>query len=358
MGDDLLLNVPLLRRRVPNLTVAARSVGLRAATVSDLCTGKIPVGRAEVRTLVGLASLAGCSLDELILRGGVAGMIETGIKVVDLFGPLVRGGTAGCIARPGVGQMALLAEILRRLRDQRGFTTIVWLPREPRPAPDDLLPEAGSVGATVDEIRELVAAARVDHDVIVASDREYVISGELLQLREQLREPGSRPVTYALFDSLGETPDVEGAPYGPLEALWRFDLDLAIRGLWPAVDPLQSTSVLLEGAQVEATHLTLATRARALLRRYQELRGLVPKHGLEKLPAADGPRYHRGQRLEAFLTQPFYIAEPFTGRAGVWVPLPETLDGVRRILDGAADDLEPESLQYLGALPATGTAGR
>ena len=358
MSDDLLLNVPLLRRRVPNLTVAARSVGLRAATVSDLCTGKIPVGRAEVRTLVGLASLAGCTLDELVLRGGVAGIIETGIKVIDLFGPLVRGGTAGCIARPGVGQMAVLAEVLRRLRDQRGFTTIVWLPRDPLPTPDDLLPEATATGATLEEIRELVAAARAEHDVIVAADREYVISGELYQLREQLREPGSRPVTYALFDSLGETPDVEGAPYGPLETLWRFDLDLALRGLWPAVDPLQSTSVLLEGAQVEAIHLTLATRARALLRRYRELRALVPRHGLEKLPPADTQRYHRGQRLEAFLTQPFYIAEPFTGRAGVWVPLPETLDGVRRILDGAADDLEPEALQYLGALPTASGAGR
>jgi F-type H+-transporting ATPase subunit beta len=351
MSDDLLLNVPLLRRRVPNLTVAARSVGLRAATVSDLCTGKIPVGRAEVRTLVGLASLAGCSLDELILRGGVAGMIETGIKVVDLFGPLVRGGTTGCIARPGVGQMAVVAEILRRLRVQRIFSTIVWLPRDPTPSPDDLLPEATATGATLDEVRDLVAAARDDYDVIVAADREYVLSGELFQLREQLREPGSRPITYVLFDSLGETPDVEGAPYGPLETVIRFDLDLAGRELWPAVDPLQTTSVLLEGAQLEATHLTLATRARALLRRYHELRTLVPRHGLEKLPPADAPRYLRGQRLEAFLTQPFYMAEPFTGRPGVWVPLPEALDGVRRILDGAADELDSEALTFIGALP-------
>jgi F-type H+-transporting ATPase subunit beta len=358
MSDDLLLNVPLLRRRVPNLTVAARSVGLRAATVSDLCTGKIPVARAEVRTVVALASLAGCSLDELILRGGVAGLIETGIKVIDLFGPLVRGGTAGCIARPGVGQMAVVAEVLRRLRVQRIFSTIVWLPRPPTPSPDDLLPEADATAATLDEVSELVMAARDDRDVVVAADREYVTSGELFQLREQLREPGSRPITYLLFDSLGETPDVEGAPYGPLETVWRFDLDLAIRGLWPAVDPLQSTSVLLEGSQLEATHLTLATRARALLRRYQELRTLVPKHGLEKLPAADTPRYLRGQRLEAFLTQPFYVAEPFTGRPGVWVPLPETLDGVRRILDGAADELDPEALTFVGALPAARAAGR
>lgn len=358
MIGELLLNVPLLRRRVPNLTVAAKSVGLRAATVSDLCTGKIPVGRAEVRTLVGLASLAGCTLDELILRGGVAGMIETGIKVIDLFAPLVRGGTAGCIARPGVGQQALLAEILRRLRDQRGFTTIVWLPREPRPAPDELLPEATATGATLQEVADLITQTRAEHDVIVAVDREYVISGELLQLREQLQEPGSRPVTYALFDSMGETPDVEGAPYGPLDALWRFDIDLAVRGLWPAVDPLQSTSVLLESAQLEANHVMIATRARALLRRYQELRTLIPFRGLDRLPAADLERHQRGERLETFLTQPFYFAEPHTGRPGVWVPLPETLDGVRRILEGAADELETEALRYQGALPPAATSRR
>src|SRR4026207_993251 len=120
MHDDLMLNVALLRKRLPNLTVAARSVGLRAATVSDLCTGKIPVGRAEVRTLVGLSLLACCSLDELILRGGVAGMIETGIKVIDLFGPLVRGGTSGFIARPGMGQVVGMAGVLRRPRGPRG----------------------------------------------------------------------------------------------------------------------------------------------------------------------------------------------------------------------------------------------
>ncbi|VTR26894.1 Uncharacterised protein [Actinobacillus pleuropneumoniae] len=71
--DNLKLNVSLLRQRVPNLTSAAKSVGLRPATVSNLCTGKIPVGRAEVRTIAALAALAKCSLDELILRGGKRG---------------------------------------------------------------------------------------------------------------------------------------------------------------------------------------------------------------------------------------------------------------------------------------------
>ena len=358
MADDLLLNVPLLRRRVPNLTAAARSVGLRAATVSDLCTGKIPVGRAEVRTLVALAALAGCALDDLVLRGGVAGMIETGIKVLDLFAPLVRGGTAGFVTRQGVGQLVLVAELMHRLRTQRGFVALLWLPGEPLPSPEEVLPQASATAATLEEVRALAAEARLEHDVLIAADRETVLSGELLQLRDHLQEPGSRPVTFALFDARGETPDIEGAPYGPLETLWRLDLDLAIRGLYPAVDPVGSASVLLEGAHLEAVHLALATRARALLRRYRELRTLVPVHGLEKFPPAEQAKFRRGERLEAFLTQPLYVAEAYTAKPGAWVPLPETLDGVRRVLDGAADELEVEALRYSGPLLSTRTGGR
>jgi F-type H+/Na+-transporting ATPase subunit beta len=354
MADDLLLNVPLLRRRIPNLTVSARAVGLRSATVSDLCTGKIPVGRAEVRTLVALASLAGCSLDDLVLRGGVAGMIETGIKVLDLFAPLVRGGTVGLVAREGVGQMVVLAELLRGLRTHRDFFTMIWLPREPLPYADELLPQASATAATLEEVVAIVTEANVQHDVLIAADREIVLSGELLRLRDRLQEPGSRPLTFALFDSRGETPDVEGAPYGPLDVLWHFELELAARGLYPAVDALRSTSVLLEGAQLEAAHLSLAVRARALLRRYRELRTLVPVHGLERFALTEQTKCHRGERLEAFLTQPFFVAETSSKRPGVRVSLAETLDGVRRILDGGADNIDVEALRYAGSLTQIG----
>ena len=76
--------------------------------------------------LVGLAALASCSLDDLVVRGGLTGMLETGIKPVDLLAPLVRGGVAGLIARPGVGQLVLLAELCRTPSLQRGFATVLW----------------------------------------------------------------------------------------------------------------------------------------------------------------------------------------------------------------------------------------
>lgn len=347
--DDLQLNVPLLRRRVPNLTVAARSVGLRAATVSDLCTGKIPVGRAEVRTLAALASLAGCSLDELIIRGAGVGMIETGIKVLDLFAPLVRGGTAGLVARKGLGQALTLTELLRRLKG-RGFATFAWLPAEPDPEFSAVVAEAEASAVALDEVHRHLATLRADRDVIVAVDRAMVLSGDLMSLRDRLQEPGARPVTFILMDASGDAPD-EDAPFGPLESLWRFDVDLAVRHIYPAVDPVQAASTLLEGAHLETMHLTVQQRARKLLRRYRELRALVAARGMERLSAAELPAYRRGERLEAFLTQPFYVAEPFAKIPGEWVGLPDTIDGVRRILDGAADEVDVKELSFLGRLP-------
>ena len=351
MTDELLLNVPLLRRRVPNLTAAARSAGLRPATVSDLCTGKIPVARAEIRTLAALADLAGCSLDELVLRAGRGGMIETGIKALDLLAPLVRGGVAGLVARQGVGQLVLLAELLRTLRTQRGFATVLWLPDQVTPLLDEVLADPGATATSPDELRAVVAELGAEQDVFVVADRGRVLSGELQQVREQLHEAGTRPVTFALYDPSGETPDEEGAPYGALDTAWHLDLDLAARELYPAIDPVASTSTLLEGAQLEAAHLGLAQRARRLLRRYREWRGLVAIRGVEQLPAEEQTTYRRGERLEAFMTQPFFVAEPFTKRPGAWVPLRETLSSVRRILEGAADDMEVTALKYFGALP-------
>lgn len=118
MHDDLHLNVQFLRRRVPNLTVAARNVGLRSATVSDLCNGKIPLGWAKVRALVALADLADCS------------------------------GSAGLVARQGMGQVVLLLELIRRLR-QRGLATVVWLQGNGR---NEAAAEAEAVGTSADEV--------------------------------------------------------------------------------------------------------------------------------------------------------------------------------------------------------------
>ncbi|WP_018755018.1 ATP synthase subunit B [Paenibacillus terrigena] len=348
MDEDLQLNVPLLRRRVPNLTTAARTAGLRAATVSNLCTGKIPIGRAEVKTLVALATLAGCSLDELIIRGSGIRMIETGIKALDLLAPVVRGGTVGFVAHPNMGQLVLLAEFMLRLR-KRGFATVFWNPGSDAPGMNHILAQTEFQHSTREEIYERIVSLRDEKDVVLGVDRSTVLSGELFSLRESLKEVGARPITIALVDMNCEVVDEQDA-YGPLDTLWRFDADLISRSIYPAIDPIASTSTVLEGAHLDAIHLTTQQRARKLLRRYRELRSLVAAHGLDKISEADTQLYKRGERLESFLAQPFFVAEPYTQKSGEWLSLYDTLEDVRRILDGEMDTVDPSELFFRGRL--------
>lgn len=348
MLDELQLNVALLKRRVPNLTSAAKAVGLRPATVSNLCTGKIPVGRAEVRTLVALANIAGCTLDELIIQGAGTERIELGIKVLDLFAPLVHGGTAGLVARPGMGQLVLMGEVLYRLK-QLHYTTLFLMPTAEVVGIEDVLQNADYYSSNLEEIKSYVQALKTEQEVVIGVDRTAVITGDIYELRDQLQHINQRQITMIVVDTLGEAVD-EDTPYGPLETLWRFDMDLATRNLFPAVDSVISTSTILEGSHLENVHLTIQQRARKLLRRYKELRFIVQTRGIEKLHEVDLQVYHRGQRIEAFLTQPFYIAEPITKQQGEWVTPADTLEDVRRILEGAADEIKVEQLRYIGGL--------
>lgn len=344
--DSIQLNVALLRRMVPNLTVAARAVGLRPATVSNLCTGKIPVGRAEVRTLVALAELAGCTLDELIIRDNAEEIIETGIKVIDLFAPIVSGGTVGFIARHGMGQLVVLSELMHRLCS-KGFFTVSWFESEDDPNLNDIISRADAICHTMDEVFECISSQ--DGNVFLVADRETILSGELLAIQDKLRHINQVTMTVALVDTQGEAID-EDSPFGPLETLLRFDMDLSVRELHPAVDPVLSTSVLHEDFALNTLHLKIQQQARKLLRRYRELRSVVNIRGLAGIAEKDVAIYYTGERLEAFMTQPFYVAEPYTNRPGVWVPLQDSIKSVQLVLDGEIKHDRIEELIYIGSL--------
>ncbi|MFD1851940.1 hypothetical protein [Oceanobacillus bengalensis] len=346
--DDLRLNVGLLRRKVPNLTSAARQVGLRPATVSNLCTGKIPVGRAEVRTLVALASLADCCLDDLIIRGEKVEMIETKIKTLDLFAPLAKGGTVGLVARPGMGQIAVLAELLYRFKNE-AHKTILLMPIGEHQGLNDLVENVEIITNTIEETYERIVNIVIDQDIIFVADRTHVITGHIQQLQESLQEIGSNSVTTFLLDLTGEVVD-EDLPYGPLETLWQFDADLTARHRYPAVNPLSSTSTVLEGAHLDQEHFVIQQKALKLLRRYRELRSLVNVSGMNRIPTSELQTFQRGERLEAYLTQPFFIAEPFTNKAGQAVSLQNTLKDVNKIINGALDSIDVSELEYIGYL--------
>jgi len=346
--DHLKLNVSLLRQRVPNLTSAAKSVGLRPATVSNLCTGKIPVGRAEVRTIAALASLAKCSLDELILRGERVDMIETGIKPLDLFAPLAKGGTVGLVARPGMGQLVLLGELFHHFK-QDGYMTMLLKPEGEYPELQDLLDDVERIAYSIEEAYSIVADTNSNREIIFAADREHVLTGKIYDLQERFQQEGMTQITTFLVDLKGNVVD-EDLPYGPLETLWYFDADLAARQMFPAVNPLYSTSSVLEGVHLEQNHLFIQQRAQKLLRRYRELRSLVQVRGMEAIPVSETEVYERGERLEAYLTQPFFVAEAYTGLPGERVPMQDMLQDVQAILNGSMDHRTVRDLTWIGTI--------
>lgn len=346
MLKEIRLNAELLRRKVPNLTVAAKSIGIRPATVSNLCTGKIDLGKAEVRTLVGLATLANCTVDELILREVKLNMIPTQIKVLDFFAPLVAGGTVGIVARPGMGQLVILAELLHRLKEST-YETILLMPEATSSDMEELAGLANYVVHSCEEALDKMT--KLDSEIVFITDRSYLISGDLLDLQDLLVHQVTREITTILVDISGDVVDEE-MPYGPLETLWQLDADLAVRHLYPAVHPLQSTSSIVEGIDLDQKHFSLRQRAQQLLRRYKELRSFVNVHGKERLQEKDITIFNRGELLESYFTQPFFVAEAFTKQKGLEVLLTETLRDVEIILDGRVDTLNPEQVRYIGSL--------
>lgn len=348
MKDQLRLNVSLLRRRVPNLTTAAKTVGLRPATVSNLCTGKISVGRAEVKTIVTLANLANCTLDELIIQGGKLNMIETGIKPLDLFAPIVQGGTNGFVARSQVGQFVVLAEMTKVLKE-KGYQSILLTPDKAYPGLSDLEGFIDAKCHTIDEAFAEVSLVEKKENILLYVDRSFIVSGDLYDLRERFEAEGYSDITTILFDPSGEAVDEED-PFGPLDTLCYFDIDLATRGIYPAIHPVQSTSILLEEDSLDSSHTTTHKKAKKLLRRYKEIRVLMNTIGKEKIPEADMELFQIGERLEAYLSQPFFVAEEFTKTKGQTVQIQHTIQDILKILQGDYNHLEPKNLTYKGTL--------
>jgi F-type H+-transporting ATPase subunit beta len=126
--------------------------------------------------------------------------------------------------------------------------------------------------------------------------------------------------------------------------------ELASQGLYPAVDPLASTSVLLDPGIVGAEHYRVAEAVRRSIEHYRELQEIISLLGIEELSPEDRRLVGRARRLIRFLTQPFQVTEGFTGTSGASVPLEETIDGCRRILDGEADGWAESSLYMVGTL--------
>ncbi|HVX12780.1 MAG TPA: F0F1 ATP synthase subunit beta [Pirellulales bacterium] len=325
--------------------------------------------------------------------------LETGIKVVDLLAPLARGGKAGLIGGAGVGKTILLQELIRGVSRRDGGIAVfagvgertregndLWLEMRQTGTLDQAILLFGQMNdAPGSRFRVALSALTMAEyfrdvrktDVLFLVDNifRYVQAGsevsgllgrlpsevgyqptladDLAALEERIASVAGTSITsvqaiYVPADDLTDPAVVQ--TFAHLDASIVLSRGLAAQGLYPAVDPLTSASRLLDPVYVGQQHYDTALRVTHALERYAELQDIISMLGLDELSADDQQMVRRARRLERFLTQPLFVTEPFTGRAGRHVPREATVTGCEAILDGRYDGLDENSLYMIGAL--------
>jgi F-type H+-transporting ATPase subunit beta len=322
-------------------------------------------------------------------------IFETGLKAIDLLCPLERGGKAGLFGGAGVGKTVLITEMIHNMLGKySGVSLFCGIGERCREA-EELYREmrtAGVLDKTVmvfgqmneaPGVRFLVGHAAMTiaeyfrddlhQDVLVLIDNIFrfvqagsEVSGllgripsrvgyqptlgtELAELEERVSSTTSASITsiQAVYVPADDFTDPAAThTFAHLSASIVLSRKRASQGLYPALDPLQSTSKMLTETVVGRRHYRIATEVRHAFAEYEELKDIIAMLGLEELSETDRQTVVRARRLERFLTQPFFSTEAFTGKPGRYVSLNETLDGCERILRGDFSD-RPESMFYM-----------
>lgn len=335
-------------------------------------------------------------LDE---RSAATSIFETGIKVIDLLAPLAQGGKGAMFGGAGVGKTVVVMELIHAMvKSYQGISVFAGIGERSREG-HELLAEmrrSGVIDRSVlvyGQMNEppgarwrvaLTALTIAEYfrdekheNVLLLMDNVFrfvqagsEVSGLLGRLPSRV---GYQPTLATEVADLHERiASVAGAAVTAIEAVYvpaddftdpavtaiSAHLDsmivlsraMAAEGMYPAIDPLQSASILLDPTVVGVDHYQLAEKVRETIARYKDLQDIISLLGIEELRAEDRLIVMRARRLQRFLTQPFSVTEAFTGRSGRSVPLRETLKGCRAILDGACDDLAESSLYMVGTL--------
>jgi F-type H+-transporting ATPase subunit beta len=329
----------------------------------------------------------------------VRSVFETGIKVIDLLAPLVRGGKAAMFGGAGVGKTVLIMELIRATAEKyAGISVFAGIGERSREGHELLLEmrESGvlprtvllfgqmneppgarwRVGLTALTVAEYFRDA-MGRNVLLLADNIFrfvqagsEVSGMLGRLPSRV---GYQPTLATEIAALEErVASVAGAAVTAIQAVYvpaddftdpavaeifsHLDSSIvlsramAAEGMYPAIDPLASTSVLLDPRVVGDAHYQVAEEVRSTIAHYRELQDVIALLGVEELSAADRRIVGRARRLQRFLTQPFMVTTAFTGIAGRSVPLAETLAGCRAILDGVGDGWAEGSFYMIGGI--------
>jgi len=354
--------------------------------------GKGPINAAQRMPIHKDVSKVAMNVSDL--GGGKADIVETGIKIVDLLFPVVRGSKTGVIGGAGCGKTVLISELIHNIVEEHDgacvFTGIGERIREG----NELYFEFEQVG-----ILNKIMMAFGQMDEPPGARFNIILTG--ITLAEYLQSKGKEVLLFMdnvfrfvqagseISTLLGRTPSETGyqptlssevgdvherikgsisafeAVYVPaddltdpavvaifsyLDAVMVLSRERTQLGLYPAIDPLASSCSNLDPAVVGQRHFSLAQEMLRILTKYDELRRIVAVIGIDELSKADRTLYERARKLQNFMTQPMFVAESYIGKKGQYVRITETLDGVEMIIDGKADDRSEEELYMIGKL--------
>lgn len=315
-------------------------------------------------------------------------ILETGIKVIDLLTPYQKGGKIGLFGGAGVGKTVLIQELITNVATQHGGYSIFTGVGERSREGNDLWKEMGESGVlektalVFGQMNEPPGARMrvaetgltmaeyfrdVDHqDVLLFIDNIFrfvqagsevsallgrmpsavgyqpTLATDVGELQERIASTKNGSITsvqavYVPADDL--TDPAPATTFAHLDATTVLSRKIVEKGIYPAVDPLESNSRILEADVVGEEHYEVARKVQAYLQKYKELQDIIAILGMEELSDEDKQIVYRARKIEKFLSQPFHVAEAFTGIPGVYVPVKESVKGFKAIVDGEVDDV-------------------
>lgn len=381
-------------------------------------TGKpiqVPVGRStlgRIFNVLGETVDDGEKLDADVLRESIhkdapsfeqqgtdSEILETGIKVVDLLAPYLKGGKIGLFGGAGVGKTVLIQELINNIAKGHGglsvFAGVGERTREGRDLYNEMT-ESGVIDKTALVYGQMnePPGARLRVGLTALTMAEYFrdkegqnvllfidnifrftqagsevsallgrmpsavgyqpnLATEMGALQERITSTSTGSITsvqavYVPADDL--TDPAPATTFAHLDATTVLSRQIASLGIYPAVDPLDSTSRILEPEIVGNEHYKIARETQKVLQRYKELQDIIAILGMDELDESDKLTVNRARKIQRFFSQPFSVAEQFTGMKGKYVSLRETIRGFKEILDGLHDDLPEQAFLYVGTI--------
>ncbi|GAC1320385.1 MAG: F0F1 ATP synthase subunit beta [Chloroflexota bacterium] len=326
-------------------------------------------------------------------------VFETGIKVIDLVAPFSKGGKVGVFGGAGTGKTVIIQELIRNIAQEHGGYSVfagvgertregndLWLQMQESGViektafvfgqmnePPGARMRVGLTGLTMAEyfrdqegkdtllfIDNIFRFAQAASEVSVLLGRmpsavgyQPTLGTDMGELEERITSTNKGSVTsfQAVYVPADDYTDpAPAAVFAHLDSTLALERSIVERGIYPAVDPLASTSTILTPRVVGEEHYNVARGVQQVLQRYRELQDIIAILGIDELSDDDKLTVSRARKIERFFSQPFFVAERFTGTSGQYVSIRETVQGFKEILDGKCDDMPESAFMYVGTI--------